>query len=110
METAERLRDTGIKQSMDNANHKNPNWTDMALNFLITYAKSNPEFLCEDVRKASIGKVPHNVNSRSWGGVFVKASKLNIIEFSRYERVKNKNAHCTPATLWSSKILELKLF
>lgn len=99
-QTGKELRDLGIQQSIDNANTKIENWSEIAYNFLLDYVKNHPEFMIEDLRNASIGSVPVPPSNRAWGGVAVKAVKAGIIERKDFRNVKNPKAHYTPATLW----------
>ncbi len=94
------LRDAGISQSLDNADSKIDNWSNIAYSFLIYYSKINKEYMAEDVRTASANIVPEPPSKRAWGGIFAKAKKNNLIERIGYGNVKNPNAHCTPATIW----------
>lgn len=93
-------RDNGIQQSLDSANSKVKNWSDIAYGFLLGYANSHSEFMIEDIRNASVGFVPEPPSKRAWGGVTVKAAKNGIIKRKGFRNVKNVKAHCTPATLW----------
>ena len=96
----EMLRNAGINQSLINANSKIDNWSGIAYQFLVDYAKSNDQYMAEDVRTASIDIVPEPPSKRAWGAIFAKASRKKIIERVGYGNVKNPKAHCTPATIW----------
>jgi hypothetical protein len=96
----EYLRDIGISNSMENANGAIENWTEKAYLFLVNYAKTNNEFMAEDVRLASSGIVEQPPSNRAWGGIFVRAVKSGLIKKNGYRNVKNAKAHCTPATVW----------
>ena len=98
--TGKQLRDLGIKKAIDHAEEKTENWSGLAYGFLLTYCLSNKEFMAEDVRIASNGTIQVPPSKRAWGGVFMKAAKRKVIKRKGYRKVKNKNAHCTPATLW----------
>lgn len=93
-------RDNGIQQSLDSANSKVKNWSDIAYGFLLGYARSHSEFMIEDMRMASVGLVPEPPSNRAWGGIAVRAAKNNIIKRKGFQNVKNVKAHRTPATLW----------
>ena len=99
-EKAKELRDLGMLSAEINANKKNNEWSCLAFNFLIEYAKNNTEFLAEDVRAASADIVPEPPSKRAWGGIFVRACKTGLICRNGYRKVSNPKAHCTPATLW----------
>lgn len=94
------LRDIGIAKSENNANSKNENWSFRAYWFLLQYIRNHNEFMAEEVRTASRGKVPQPPSNRAWGSVFVKAVKSGKIKRKGYKTVSNPKAHRTPATLW----------
>lgn len=98
--TGEILRDIGIEQSMTSAETHCERWTHHAYKFLLSYIKSNSEFMAEDVRMASKGFVEIPPSNRAWGGIFVKAVKSGLIKRKGFRNVTNAKAHCTPATLW----------
>lgn len=95
--TGQELRDLGIQQSIDSANSKIENWSEIAYNYLLEYVKDHSEFMIEDLRNSSVGIVPIPPSNRAWGGVAVKSG---IIERKDFRNVKNPKAHYTPATLW----------
>ena len=98
--TSEELRDNGISKACQTADSTHHNWTNNAYNFLISYIRSNKEFMAEDVRTASIGIIEIPPSTRAWGGILVRAVKSGLIKRKGFKNVKNKKAHCTPATLW----------
>lgn len=83
-----------------NTKNKPVKWSDLALDYLLEYVNTHNEFMAEDVRNASLGTVPVPRNTRSWGGVFVRAANMGIIKRKSFGIVKNVKAHKTPATLW----------
>lgn len=99
---AANLRDSGIKRAVDHANREEPVWSEKAFNFLREYIRSNREFMVEQLRSASTGKVPEPPTTRAWGGIVVRAKKMGLIKRKGYRKTSNKKAHCTPATLWES--------
>jgi len=98
--SGEELRDFGIEQATQNADRQNPNWSNLAYNFLLKYIKENKEFMAEEVRIKSEDFIPIPPSNRAWGGVIVRAVKSGLIKRKGYKNVKNAKAHCTPATLW----------
>lgn len=98
------LKFEGMEASEDHANQVIENWSELAMTFLIKYAKINKSFLAEDVRNASIETVPTPPSNRAWGGVMVRAKNNGIISTDGYRRTKNPLAHSTPATFWKSNI------
>jgi hypothetical protein len=102
-ETAEQLRDRGIKQAADNADAINTDWQQQALDFLKSYIKTHQTFMVEDVRYASNGIIPEPPHSRAWGAVILTAARENIVERAGYAKTSNPKAHKTPATLWKVK-------
>jgi len=102
METGKELRDEGIKKSLEHADEKIENWSKSAYDFLKEFAKSNKQFLVEDVRLASAGVVDEPPSKRAWGGVIVMARKNGVVKKIGYKEVSNPLAHRTPATLWET--------
>lgn len=98
--SGQHLRDVGMSKAIDNANRQNPNWSEIAYAFLLTYIAQNKEFMAEDVREASKLVVPCPPSKRSWGGIIVRAAKSGLISKLGTRNVKNPKAHCTPATVW----------
>ena len=102
--TGEQLKLAGMKLAEDNANAKHKGWSEMAYNFLVSYAKEHSEFLAEDVRNASIGVVPEPAHLRAWGAVIVKGKRDNVIRHSHYTPVQTPSSHCALASVWRSNI------
>lgn len=96
------LRDAGMYASELKANINTPSWSEKAYSFLLKYIENNNEFMAEDVRNASEGKVPLPPSNRAWGAIFVKAAKNKMIQRCGFRKTKNPKAHRTPATLWKS--------
>jgi len=99
--TGEQLRDSGIEQAVSHADQVEPQWSEQAYQFLLSYIKNHAEFMTEDVRAASVGIVPEPPSKRAWGGVIVKAVKSGLIHRAGFKNVKNPTSHCTPASVWS---------
>lgn len=104
--TGDELRDKGIKRAEDHANEKSKGWSEQAYTFLLEFIKGDgiDYFLAEDVREASIGAIPEPPSLRAWGGIITRASKAGIIYHVGYRKVKNRKAHCTPASLWKANL------
>lgn len=98
--TARERRDRGIRQAEASANELHDNWSDVAYDFLKGYIKINPVFQAEDVRFASQGIVPSPKSQRAWGAVILRAAREGLIWQDGFRKVKNVNAHRTPAALW----------
>lgn len=104
--TGQQKRDRGIKRAIDNANDKVENWSGLAYIFLKDYIRTHKEFMAEQVRMASIGRVPDPPSKRAWGVIIVRAKKQGLIERVGFRNVTNSKAHCTPATVWKRKYEE----
>ena len=94
------LRDKGIKQAVNHANDKHDKWSDKAYNFLVSYIKSQHEFMTEDLREASEKEIPKPPSNRAWGGIVVRAARAGLINKVGFSNVKNPKAHHTPASIW----------
>jgi len=97
-----KLRDRGIDRAVSHADSVEPQWSEQAYQFLLTFLTHNREFMAEDVREASIGIVPEPPSNRAWGGVIVRAAKAGYIRKAGFKKVRNSRAHCTPAAVWQS--------
>lgn len=102
---ARERRDEGMERAYINAHAVNPNWGEIAYDFLVGYIKINPVFQVEDVRFASQGIVPTPKSQRAWGQVILRAAKENLIFQDGFRKVRNVKAHRTPAAVWKSKIV-----
>ncbi|MCT8340528.1 hypothetical protein MG296_10720 [Flavobacteriaceae bacterium TK19130] len=102
----EKLRDAGIAQAMETADNCNENWSQKAFDFLRNFAKKEPSFLTEEVRRAATksGEVPEPPSNRAWGGVIVRAKRAGIIKSLGIKPVTNPKAHMAFATYWGSLI------
>jgi hypothetical protein len=98
--TGAQLRDEGIKQAMDYAEHKKEGWKRIAYKFLVKYIKRHEVFMCEDVRQAAMGIVPMPPHKRAWGGIVRQAAKDGIIHKRSIGQVKNPKAHRAHAAIW----------
>ena len=95
------LRDEGINKAVQHANATHQYWSELAYLFLLVVLKEHKgEFMPEDVRAASVGRVPEPPSKRAWGGVIVRAKKDGRIVSKGFRNVTNSKAHCTPATVW----------
>lgn len=94
-----RQRDIGIQKSINHEDYKEPSWSDRAVECVRKYP--HKKFMTEDVRVWSYANgLPKASSGRAWGSVITKAQKSGIIIFHGYDRVKNPNAHRTPAAVW----------
>jgi len=100
--SGQELRDQGIQKAVDNADSQIENWSQRAYEFLVEYCKTNKGFMTEDVRNASLKVLESPPSNRAWGGIMVRARKAGLITPNGFKNVKNKKAHCTPATYWKS--------
>ena len=94
------LRDKGFKKAIDNANDTHEKWSDKAYKFLVSYIKSQDEFMTEDLRLASEKEIPNPPSNRAWGGIILRAVRAGLIHRVGFSNVKNVKAHRTPATVW----------
>lgn len=106
--TGQDLKEAGMNMALDNADHKNPDWSQTAYEFLIAYATTHSEFMTEDVREAAKGIIDTPPSERAWGCVIVRAAKNNIIQSMGFAKKKRPEAHLTPAIQWLSKIYKVQ--
>lgn len=101
--TGRELAERGMNKALVHADEVNDNWSGKALEFLIAYAGyTKEEFMCEDVRLASIHTLPEPPHKRAWGGIFRKASNMGIIKCVGIKKVNNPKAHNANAACWVS--------
>lgn len=95
-------RDAGIQQACNNADEKQPGWTDDAYGYLVEFvAMSTGPFMVEQVGAyAEAQGLPYPPSKRAWGGVIKRAQKRGLVEHAGYDRVKNSNAHACIASVW----------
>ena len=98
------LKEEGMKRAIQHAEIIEPNWQEMALRFLETFAHNHLVFTGEDVRNASSGIVPEPPCLRSWGSVIRTAANRGWIEQIGTVKVRNARAHCANAARWYSRI------
>ncbi len=76
-------------------------WKVEALHFLKSFATNGKEFITEDVRIASEGKIPKIKEERAWGQLMRNAAKAGIIQNTgRFGLMKGKQSHSGIKTLW----------
>jgi hypothetical protein len=100
-EHAEKLRDKGMQVAADHADSVQPKWTERAYDFLVEFARSNKEFISEDVSDASkeVG-FPQPPSDRAWGSVYRMACRRGVITQSGIGRSRRRHASICP--LWRS--------
>lgn len=99
--TGEMKRDIGMQQSIDHANEVCENWSTIAYNFFINYAKNiGKPFMTADVVEAAKGIVPAAPDGRAWGQIPVKAKRAGLIIWIDYARGNNPKHHKNPRSLW----------
>jgi hypothetical protein len=98
-------RDAAIQSAVSHANVETPQWSTIAMAFLIRHcdrARGDATmqlFTCELLRKlAEVAGVPPPPDSRAWGGVIRAASKAQLIRMSGY--TKNVGRHKGDAKVW----------
>jgi hypothetical protein len=95
-------KNKGIDQSINHANEVIDNWSERAYGILLKFLSVHRgTFMAEEVRSyAELMDFPLPPSARSWGSVFVRASKNGLIEGRGYGLVRNIKAHRTPARVW----------
>mgnify|MGYP006266456689 CR=1 FL=1 len=106
--TGEQLAIAGAELAIENANNQHTNWSEKAFKMLQRYLQTfeaGYEFLAEQARLfAEANGLPEPPSKRAWGGIIIRAAKLNLIESTgKTRKVSNSRAHATPANLWRVK-------
>lgn len=103
MKQAEKRRDTGITRAVNHAERVHGDWFDKASVMMLLFMKQNPgkAFMAEQVRVwAESCGMPKPPDARAWGGVFMAASKANVIRSIGYKRQESATCHCSPKNVW----------
>lgn len=102
--------DKGMLKSILTTSRQTPNWSVAAFIFLngryrnsIGGSAHGIHFMTEDVRKAAENILPAPSSQRAWGFIMKQAAKQKVIEHVGYQKVRNKKAHATPASVWKFK-------
>lgn len=98
---AREARDKGIEKAKRNADRVSESWSERCYTLLKEFLHTHKgEFMCEMFRAWVVNKISEPPHARSFGGVFMRAAKAQIIERVRYDTVKNVNCHCARASVW----------
>jgi hypothetical protein len=99
------LADSGAQIAAANAGSE---WSASAYSILVEYARTNKEFMTEDVRAYALKQyeLPLPPDSRAWGGVVNRAVKAGLIKRIGYAPMKSVNCHANPKSVW--KFIELE--
>ncbi len=100
---AETKRDAGIAKAVNHADRILGDWFDKASVMMLLFMKQNPgkAFMAEQVRVwAEECGMPKPPDGRAWGGVFIAASKANVIRSVGYKRQESPSCHCSPKNVW----------
>jgi hypothetical protein len=101
--TAIAERDEGMANATAGADAQCPNWSDLALEWLRTYARDHASFISEQATDAARnwGLVEPS-NPKAWGGVFKRAARDGVIQRDGFG-VSNRR-HRSPTPLWRSAV------
>jgi len=99
-------RDTGMAIAVAKADRDRHGWSDQALSALEKFCRaheSGMKFLAEEVRAwgEELGLVDPPENAKSWGAVFQRAARLNIIRRVGY--APSASSNMSPKCLWRAK-------
>ena len=98
---ARKARDKGIAKAERHANQVHERWSDKAYEYLQTFLSMySGEFLTEEFRAWTIGKMPQPPHGRAFGGVVQRAAKAGLIVKLGIAQVKNVKAHMANANVW----------
>lgn len=94
-----KVPDLPKKDTLTDLSRDTPSWQDKALTCLKQYPLES--FQTDDIRKwAHEQGLPKPEDPREWGGVIVKARKMGIIEFVKYERPNSKTGGGRIVSRW----------
>lgn len=93
-------RDLGIERAINHADRVCDDWGDKAYSLLLDFIKVTSEFMTEDFRLSTEGKLPEPPDNRAYGALIVRAKKNGLIRHLRYEAAKDKKSHRNPKSVW----------
>ncbi len=95
-------RDIGIAQAAKNADEVTPGWSQLAYDWVKSYALVHREFISEDcTAAATVAGIPVPHDPRAWGHPFARAARQRIIVRIGYGISKRR--HLSPTPLWRSQ-------
>jgi hypothetical protein len=83
--------------------HAGSDWTSIALEAFLNFAKKYPSFTTEQVRMA-FSDLPPPPDKRAWGGIARLAKSEGIVEPMGWVRANSPTVHGMVVTLWRSKV------
>ena len=94
-----------IRLSEDKQNKIVNNWSDNAIKLLTVYCITVKDFIAEDFRKyAEANGLEQPREPRAYGGLFVRAKKIGLIESTgQYRKMKSEQSHSCPKMVWKIK-------
>lgn len=104
--TAQELADQGMARAVEHADAVEDGWSERAYAYLLYFARTNYEFMAEEVRTAAHQEgLPLPPDGRAWGAVIVRGTADKIITSSgTYRKTRIPPAHSTPRTVWRSNV------
>lgn len=106
LQNAEELAQAGMDRALANAEARHRDWSDIAYDFLVQYAREHESFISEDVSDQSreVG-FPQPPTDRAWGSIYRRAQRANIIYQSGTGRSRRRHNSLCP--MWRSCLTEL---
>ena len=95
----------GIIQAVDHADEEYEGWADRAFDLLCRYARIRKQPFCSDELRmwATERGLPEPPHRRAWGGVFLKASRRDVIMaagIKNYHYPDSDQSHTTNMKFW----------
>jgi len=103
---AQRLKEEGIRRSLEHAERVEPTWAQQAAEHLSDWLCEggglDNYFMCEEVRRwAEARGLPKPPDPRAWGGVMQRARRAGVIVKCGYTESHTPAAHLRPTQVWS---------
>lgn len=90
----------GMQRAVEHADRVEPEWSELALDFLGRFARQHPyPFLIEQVIAESIGDVPQPPTTKAWGAIVRRASREGWLVKAGYADATATRNAC-PKILW----------
>ncbi len=103
LQQARDARDAGMSRAIQHAERIDDEWPDIAMGFLIRYARTHDLFISEEAT-AEAERLGYGspADDRAWGGVFKRAARDGIIARAGFGISKRR--HLSPTPLWRSMV------
>jgi hypothetical protein len=94
----------GHQMALIAAEHAGAEWSEVAYEAFVDFAKSRKYFTTEEVRQSS--DVPAPPDSRVWGAIPLKAKKDGVVSAAGWVKAQSTKVHGMVVTQWESNVYQ----